>query len=156
MTTQEQIELIRQACIKANESILDLKFGCEVKGLDGFKNEFQGIYLATINQNGTVAIRVSIKREGHVNRLHRISSFSVGTNELEIIGRKIGLADILLTIEKGDEDSIVGKYRQITKDWDAPFESLLLDVIEKWDKFNDDIDRQSEKTIDFLWSLLCE
>lgn len=93
-TTQEQVELIRQACITANPSIVDLVFGREVAyELDFGKYRHQkGIFLG------------ADKKWARIYSPDNLSAATRGVvirtiAELEVIGRPIQLHDVLLAIK---------------------------------------------------------
>jgi hypothetical protein len=90
MTKQDHIDKIRKACIAANPSILDLKFGCEVKffnSLNGFQKKICFKY-----ESGTMYYFTENSKK---------IKESVGEiGDFEILGREIQLADVLKVLPK--------------------------------------------------------
>lgn len=107
MTHQEKIDFIRKACIAANPDILKLEFGCEIKfweeisiimhyekggsSFDGENTEYYSGKLYTYTNEGELRTHGD---DGDFE-MPRMS-------ELEIIGRPIRLADVLLAVEKNN------------------------------------------------------
>lgn len=131
---KDNLEIVRQACIKANPSILELGFGCEINSL-GHKY--------TVVE--TMIAKVYARRWGEIGPS---SYYILTTGAFEILGRKIGLADVLLAI----------KAYKIKLDFDTRSQPFLF--ITDWKdrtiiwNLKDDIREQSPETIEFLASLL--
>lgn len=143
-TREGMIALIREKCIEANPSILDLKFGCVFTyGRKGKKGTF-------IRRNTRDMVEFKTEDEGH--------SFCGNDDIIEIIGRPIRLADVLLAIWKknpANRTNVVlessGQFR-VTHTWGGRRDIIVLG--ETWNLLEDDIDRQSDDTIEFLHGLL--
>jgi len=131
MTTQEKIEAIQAKCIEANPEIVELKFGCEVI------IETRGIKLICVvwrvvnalDGNGVESIKLLHTEQSVIDWDRRA---------MEIIGRSIRLADVLLATQKEqrlflDNSSVYRGY---------------------WNLHKDDLTQQSEETIDFIVGLL--
>lgn len=126
----KQIETIRQACIRANPDITELKFGCELKRKRPL-NKTQGWvitggFLGIVYWNGN---RTAI--------LEMPGAY-------EIIGRPIRLADVLLAIPKGNNGY----------DFNTSANFLYRDGDVFWDIRKDDLTFQAPETIKFLYELL--
>jgi hypothetical protein len=133
----EKLEAIRQACIKANPEIVELKFGCQLSLL--------GRRYAVFGQCLNVWQIVSIERDLFHSTSLPNGADTFGVNA--IYGRPIRLSDVLLAMNV-----------QLFKDsWDLP----VLDydgskIIALWNLRKDDLTQQSPETIDFLYDLLKE
>lgn len=141
MTTQEQIEFIRQKCIEANPEIMELKFGCGVKWRD---EEFTFI-------SGGMAGQYTLFNK----RCHAVFA---SPSECEILGRDIRLADVLLAISKNKKNwhsqewGVVGVELAEGGHY-AHFSSNECGYAE-WDLLTDDLTLQSPETIEFIFNLL--
>ncbi len=132
MTNTEKLEAIRLACIKANPSILDLTFGCEV--ITDHRGHSVLVWRWTTDPHGYHAI---------YRELANGSEFAAYDRELkEILGRKIGLADVIKAMLESYK--IVGA--QFTKAC-----SLLCCY---WECTKDDLRLQSEETVRFIYDIL--
>lgn len=123
MTKQEQIELIKQKCVEANQSIMDLVFGCEIKRKGATKRElFVGDFadtmsLVRIDDNGAY-LPFEVPKPPM-------------SQEFEILGRDIRLADILYTLK------MYSRYVD-------PYYNLL----------KDNLNDQSDECVEFIYNLL--
>jgi len=169
---KNSLEIIRQACITANPIILELKFGCEVELEEEYEYECgifdkNFIFLSEIG-GGRIAdtddcfdytLWLSSKY-GQVFSLNEKPDW-------KIIGRKIGIADVLLALnEKYDEYITYSCSNSGNFSKDTFFEGQDLNgYVEKytqqptkyfWDLLNDDINLQSKSTQDFIAGLLGE
>lgn len=129
MTKEQKIEAIRQACIKVNPSILDLKFGCEIavfgdRGI--FLSSFLRSYYVQFGSSSIPQSLISIE------------------NTIEIIGRPIELADILMLPDTEEMKmapqigNALALYGFLARKW-----RLSLPFIE-----------QPEETIDFIYEII--
>lgn len=137
---QDQLEIIRKACISVNKSILDLVFGCEVI----YKKEHYKVVgtfrTSTINE-GLYINAIELNARGYIQHFQ--------LSESKIIGRKIGIADVLAAMlrknvlaEKNDEPPI----------WKVNEKTIRL--IELYNLLDDDITHQSPECIGALYELL--
>lgn len=137
MIIHEKKQLVKEAIIKAVPGILDLKLGCEV-----ITNEEPWIFCMVVTPPEGKDIRLAYQYDE--NGIYADCHFSKN-KIVEIIGRPITLADVLI--------AIVEKYSISERDF------YILELIENhgkcWD-LSQDFDHQSEETYNFLWSLLCE
>jgi len=183
MTTQDKIEYIRQACIKANPSIKDLVFGCEI--IDKNNTEkMHFIYLAenkVYGHHGKDCLGDSIwwsilPVTGDMSASLLVRGCTSKTKDIdmsrfEIIGREIRLADVLLAI--GDNKKNWRKENWFT--WVFPFSDGLNgfagfkayshkggfamltnkeNVPVGWNLLKDSLSDQSDETIEFIFNLL--
>lgn len=144
MTTQEKIEAIHAACIAANDDIMKLKFGCEVRSYK------------------TRLIIVDHKKGFLWNpEIEQPYNNSGATLYDEILGRPIHLADVLLAIQ-GKNIGVQTNGCFITRDpgrstyelsqWYHSFSGQYETY--SWNLLKDDIRDQSPECADFLYSLL--
>jgi hypothetical protein len=133
--TNEKIQLIREKCIAANSEIMQLKFGCEV--ISG-KTQFRILAI----KDG-----VGLYETDHGT----IGDFTRNTIFDEILGRPIRLADVLLA--SGCNTYTVPKDRfhsgdlLFSGDWQTGGQIV-------WNLRADDLEKQSEETISFIYELL--
>jgi hypothetical protein len=148
METLEKYNYIKQKCVEANGSILDLKFGCKVLTLPMYAGisedeEFECTVRRTIDE------RILVDE-----RANTISIYSI----TKILGREIRLADILLALRKTRPP-----YR-ILIDTEISGNSILIGVKEdkiknfvEWNLLNDSLSWHKDnapETIDFLYEIL--
>lgn len=144
-----KVETIREACIKANPSIKDLVFGCELE----VQNYFVTVLLIQ-DRRGFVWLD---KEESNMD-FYGFAKSPLYFDEkhiTKIIGRTIRLADVLLAIEnmKITREELVQKLGI-----DTPQMAMYLvgKIVQSWNLLKDDLTQQSEETIDFLYELLRE
>lgn len=140
--TQHHIDIIRKACIAANGHILDLKFGCEVI----LVNEMQ----KRIIKNKEGAILTLIDKD-----------FEMVSNIKEIIGSKIGIADVLLALGTNGQYAIdtLGLFcYEIERSTDTDEGLFRFDLGKKhrvyWNLLDDDLTHQDPSTLAWLAELL--
>jgi|694.fasta_scaffold02962_14 hypothetical protein len=154
-TRQRKIDFIREACISANPDILKLEFGCrvvvEVHSGGFVQNTPEKIEIVSIS-DGIILSSSSIKVGGHIKEItnvyadlgvYYVNDFNNRKGFVkitEILGRKIGIADVLLIAKKMNPELFHTHIHSVVLMW-----GLLL---------NDDLNLQSNETIDFLFSLL--
>lgn len=139
-TLKQKIADIRAACIAANPSITDLVFGCRIKdwkkgeaiivGVEKYSNGESDCYYQFYNKIP-----------------HPIMELSPYHN-WEIIGRPIRLADVLLAVTQIPRIKMFSQ--AVIMGAEEPRK-----IAEIWDLRNDDLTKQSPKTIDFIHNLLC-
>lgn len=142
MTIQEKKEAVRQFIVSAVPSVMDLKMGCRIQ------QRFSVIPYTTVISG------IEEKSEGdkYVITTHGIATSEVYLERykehdnyiIEIIGRPITLADVLIAIKSL-------KAFHYNQEWWGKINALIF----QWD-LSQDFDHQSEEAYDFLWSLLCE
>lgn len=129
MEKETYIKQIREACILANPSILDLKFGCEILYIDvrvryiGMIEDYYEI-LPTVNGN---------------NMAH--------PSECVILGRPIHLSDVLLAIPDNYIEIRLSKPIVLLVNHDKKTNT-------QWNLHSDSLEDQSLETLAFISSLL--
>ncbi len=134
MTTQQKIKNIREACIKANDEIMELKFGCE-------------IYKTSV---------ATCKIIGETPRVFKIITcggfykeyFKENIKNFKIIGRPIRLADVLLAMSVIGCMTVGSNQLINITDVNAP------DI--RWNLKDDNLEHQSEQCLYFIYKIICE
>lgn len=145
MTREQKIEAIRAWCVKANPDIVKLEFGCKVTKKRGSGN----IYMA---------IGEPYALDGAIGCL--FLPLDSGTNSeirmIEIIGRDIRLADVLLAMNKIDDYAVLvsvgGNFYKQYIGGDGDWYTDTLGAY--WNLRADNLNNQSDETIDFIHSLI--
>lgn len=156
LTTDSKREYVKGKCIESNPSIKDLVFGCEVKG---FSTALGRTFLLEMFDDpdelwGRMSVYPENWKDYRSEPVYTASWKKPSKKDFEIIGRKIGLADVLLVIEKnGIEIEMnvygdifhIGHYEKPNKEgyYSKSFWSL-----------SQDFDHQSQELYDFLYELL--
>lgn len=129
---KKNLETIRHACIAANPQIMKLGFGCEIANNEALK---RGI---AQGQKGNFI--------SYSNGMHWYLSngeiYPIAKEFIEILGRKIGLADVLIAVSKNCKTS---KKVSDSPEWM---------VVTHWDLFKDDLNNQSREFVAVLAGLL--
>jgi len=152
------LEIIRQACIKANPEINELKFGCELIDKNNQKAHIHGTDLVFasngdfefyfISYDETVdKIMLWDGENGIYEKEHYQKDYEV---DFEVLGRPIRLSDVLLAIYKKDNANKTNVYLES----DGQFVINGNFATKYWDLKNDNLELQSENTIKFLANLL--
>lgn len=123
-------QIVRDACIKANPSILNLEFGCEYESEFTYKGE---------------------------HTIFRIPESGYPGKNNKIIGRPIRLADVLLAIWKKTPSNKT-KITVESDGQFLVFNPLLNQRFAKqtWNLLKDDLSQQSQETMEFLAGLLSD
>jgi len=129
----KQIEQIRQACIKVNPSILDLKFGCRIK------NKITGDINTVID--GNVFGGKILHWNWNINEARILT-----IEEIEILGRDITLEDILMAIKS--------KNTPMSIDVNGYFFIVSADLSNKHWHLTKSLQDQSDECIEFIFNLL--
>lgn len=129
---EDNIKKIREACIAANPSIKDLVFGCEVK-----------------TPYGNITKLVWETRGKSIWLTEEDSRYNL--EDLEIIGRPIRLADVLLAIQKKQHKNITYLVSTFGIFMDSHFNFSMK---HQWNLLKDDLTLQSPETISFILELL--
>lgn len=140
MTHQDHLTAVRSAIIAAVPSILELKFGCEIKfpkGEIGMIVEEKPSYVWYIFPDSDE----KIKRTKRVVQEY-----------CEIIGRKIGIADVLMAMEKR---TVNFGCLNINQGGLMEFESATETKRAQWDLTTDDLNLAKPETVEFLYKILC-
>jgi hypothetical protein len=153
MTKQDQINFIRQKCVEANPEIVEVKMGCEVyiQAYDELYNGFPVVIGATsickkhkqyreeccAEEDGCSVTHGAVIRWG--SEEDGWGTMTRKESEFKVIGRPIRLADVLLALHQTQ-----GSFR------------YDIDMVErsKWKLRADDLEKQSEEAISFLYELL--
>lgn len=146
-----QLAEIKEACIKANEEILWPVFGCCIRNRAGT------VFTISGQINGKPYIIDHNTGYGHVSIIELTDDISY-----EILGRKIGIADILLAIEKNTKppamyqitDNGIFTYRESKEITATVLNSRFLSTGISYNLLDDNIDHQSQPTIAFIHSVL--
>ncbi|MCP6727350.1 MAG: hypothetical protein KJI69_05075 [Patescibacteria group bacterium] len=93
MKTISLIEKIRKACISANEEIVELKFGCEVSISP--REDMVGVLP---NYDLILCEKSKGREDVWITTDHM--TVNITGEDIKIIGRSLGIADILLAMEK--------------------------------------------------------
>lgn len=133
MNKQSKIQAIREWCILANPSILDLKFGCKTA-------EYSDKYDLYVGKNEVEDeyYFISIDKIGCEDQQFYVE----GTPKPKIIGREITLADIFIAMEIDEDDGS-----------DESLQDKVTTLAYMWNKYEDNLENQEESTLDFLLSL---
>lgn len=141
------LEIIRKACIAANPSILDLKFGCEVKN----KKFGYTFFVSFCDKENEVVVYCPKEFD---NQFHHDSIEHFEAGKMEILGRPIRLADVLLAIESQKNVTVLidslGCFMTVMPGEQPVFISALK---AQWNLAQDDLTTQSEETLSFLANL---
>jgi len=150
---QDKIKQIRKAVIKANPSILDLVFGCEVI-LSSEEYSKQPRTLKVLDKR-------EIKGRDTIVEIYERSNNGIGLvfyedkGHLKIIGRPIRLADVLLAIgtnKVGCDGE--GNFSRV-RSYEEASKRLSPKLVCKWNLRDDNLNNQSEETITFIHNLIC-
>ena len=136
---QNNLKTIREACIKSNPSILNLEFGCEVI-FNTRKLFITGHALSDEKQ-----VLIGDKFE---------SKYFVKKSDLEIIGRPIRLADIVLALHTKLSPTQDLIFKEIADKVIQDIRNQIMEVVVRWNLKNDNLENQSEETLQFLAELL--
>lgn len=138
---------IREACIKANPSIKDLVFGCQIKVEKG---------IATIYEANDQVIEAVQLDKPEIGYRWAVNKPRETVNDFEIIGRPIRLADVLLAVKLFGRKRVPWMVDEMGFFWarDNDKKVIFFGLEKQWDLFKDDLTQQSEETIDFIYELL--
>lgn len=157
MTTKDQINFIQQKCVEANPEIVELKFGCEIELRD--EDQTRTTYIGGVgkckkhkkssscHEDCLIESAMSLAVvENDPQEFYELSEWVIERHETDlyrILGRPIRLADVFLAVghNQGYRD---GKMQA----------SQLYTIVEVWNLRADDLEKQSEETINFLYELL--
>lgn len=137
---EDKLKTIKEACWKANPSILELKFGCEL--LFEVEPQFsKGLYCISKNTGHYIVNEDSIEAKI--------------LGKYKILGRPIRFSDVFLVIGKNYQHSkltvnCLGGFRI----FDETIKSWVDIALPRWDLSKDNLDDQSPECIAFLTSLL--
>jgi hypothetical protein len=159
MNNQDKINFIREKCIAANPEIVELKFGCEVETTEW--NEYDSGRRFIVADTAVCLrhkkyreecyddFRCSMRDAFAVIRIEEEEGFwyeKFKPSELKPLGRPISLADVLLAKFRANLNHMGGVMSQ---DYSSVGEAVAW-----WNLHADDLEKQSEETINFLAELL--
>lgn len=165
MTIPQQRQAIREACIQANPSILELKFGCKISfnaSTNPINHKYENVEISCVG-----------KDEFYDDKKYNIAFYSFSEKFVfhpylpnligyKILGRDIRLADVLLMFAEKKLDLLASPSFQkkgFAVILPSP-ESKLRERPEPtycyWNLLNDSLDLQSDTTIEFLYQLIKE
>lgn len=160
---EHNIQFIREVCIKDNPSILDLVFGCEVSvhaPQYGESNESgSSEYSPEVNIRGFVThdeyLEVNRDRVGDILVKHIVEGYLSEDYEglsCHIIGRPIRLADVLFTCE---EYFFSLTNAQINEENHLLFFDRVGNAVaQSWNLLEDNLEKHSKETREFIYNLL--
>lgn len=147
-TKEEKIEYIRQKCIEANPSIKDLVFGCHFMGRSAFGDPYDTHLVFENWKEKRNTIRC-------LGPLGNQCVWDIGN--IEIIGREIRLADVLLAINKVEKawlgDWVINSRGHFVKQY---INGLHVAEAARYNFLKDSLSDQDEACISFLYELLHE
>jgi len=148
---QKNLETIRAACIKANPEIVELKFGCRFK----FPRGSYGTLLCDKEWKRAKFLVALPQLPPHYDELRWDDM-----EDVEIIGRPIRLADVLLAMEtakgshhvavRNDGGILVREGNGITSNWSLQWRNPFP----VWNLRADNLEEQSDECVAFLAGLL--
>lgn len=149
MITQEKKQSVKEAIIRAVPSVMDLKFGCRFF----FKGNNNGVIALTDKRWKRFQFFYQLRE---LEPIHDSLRYDDIVKDIEIIGRPITIADVLIAIEKSDNEIFLNYANGgIAIRYNDYRTKNGINKSAVWD-LSQDFDHQSEETYDFLWSLLCE
>lgn len=161
---QEMIEKVRSAVVKANPSILNLVFGCEVftqnPGGDGVREFKERRTIVSSRPISQVGLGARLNPSTWIRLVGGIPNEILATH-VEIIGRPVRLADLLPVIQEASyskDFTVTVSIRDSTGEYEAQL--ALSDANGQRAAFyslrNDDLTQQSDELLAFLCELLSE
>lgn len=138
-TREEKLKTIRDACVAINQDIMRLDIGCNVLIFGAKKRK-----VCDVKNYTDKGVYIVVDRYGN-------TEFS--PNEYEILGRDIRLADVLLVVHGNKEyvDVVIDSRGRFGDDNGA------LGIHDKgvmWNLLKDNLEEQSDETIDFIYHLI--
>jgi hypothetical protein len=128
---KKELSLIREKCIAANPEIMELKFGCEVGTVTGSEGYLRGPILRKSGPGFDT-------EWGYFNPI---------SPNVDVLGRPVRLADVLVAYIH------FGAPAQIVADAKKHLDNELQ-IVFSWNLRADDLEKQSDETISFLYDLL--
>lgn len=140
------LEIVREAVIKAVPEIIELKFGCRVKGIANHLPPVEGEIAFFVEEPPSFIVNSDFGLVGNYTK-----------EDLNVIGRPIRLADVTYTISRTKHasnvlfDSMGGYWEIYMRDEDAV---LKQQFPARWNLLKDDLSMQSPQALEFLAKLL--
>lgn len=148
---ETNLQIIRDACIKANPKIVELEFGCEI----AVSNDRGYIHYSMWDKDGPTLL--GFVSSSHPKTLRPIQWERGDPLNYTILGRPIRLADVLLAISRLK----IAKYEggksdpgNICISTDGVFLNENAMHLGVYNFLNDDLTAQSPETLQFLADLL--
>ena len=138
----DKIKFIQEKCIEANPEIVELKFGCEIKHNASPKDD--GRY-------------VSEKDGNHWYCTNEGVIYPILEEHIEIIGRPIRLADVLMAISslnKGNKINDFNKLEYGISGGGFYIGNCITHDSMDWYLKDNNLENQPEETIDFIYDIL--
>lgn len=154
MHPKDKLEYIRQACIKANPSIKDLVFGCQIRQKFSVKKYVHILCEPSKTDEGDEYIYTT---HGHTAEKVYIKRYTPTDNYiLEIIGRECRLADVLLAMTKvyNERDTIDDSRNYHKNGKIIPLSDFFAEICCLYNLTQDNLELQSEETRSFIYELL--
>ena len=140
--TKKKLERLKKKIIEAVPDIIELKFGCKVVMIGAMKNI-----------NTITSVFESQGRYGYAMKPYTCcwdgargdaTARRYSKEDFKIIGRDITLADAILFIRK-KLDTVNNQEYEYEENF-----------VKHWDLTKNNLDMQKEKTLTFLYNLICE
>jgi len=162
---QQKLAFIREKCIEANPEIVELKFGCQVS-VPYFVQEHQIRLIGSnpmVFPDGKVAIMDQGSYVGNEACKHffKDKAFHTFESGVDIIGRPITLADVLLALQAVEDGGLkygINAYGAFKVNWLK--ENVYTEETRGrvkgcvcWD-FKKTLEDQDETTISFIYDVL--
>lgn len=166
---QEHYSAVKEAVTKRVPDILDLKFGCEfLDKISGNKGRVVGENILFGSEwDYSFAIFVFEKKVDKLlltqdgsNKIYNREHIEIGEMDVEILGRPIRLADVLLAIKDlyGVNSRFAvnafGIFYEFDGEWKDGDVAHVKYLHMGWNLHKDSLQDQSEETIEFLYSVL--
>lgn len=137
------LTIVREAVIKAVPGIMELKAGCMVK-----KGNWVGSITSTMNdENGPYLFTFITKTPKGLRPI----SVDMNLEMFEILGHKIGIADVLVALNEKAHDFELEDNRLKTWKLEEDGEHVLTEI---WNLLDDDLNHASPECLQFLAGLL--
>lgn len=139
--------------IKVVPSVMDLKFGCEVKG---FSTALGRTFLLEMFDDpdelwGRMSVYPENWKDYRSEPVYTASWKKPSKKDFEIIGRPITLATVIHALDQVLTEEKIKEVMQLTK-YNAM--TLISNLVHLWNCADDDFDHQSEAVWEFLYGLL--
>lgn len=153
MTIQQKRDFIRQKAIACNPEIVELKFGCRLHHPD-----YRTAHIYDVSPTGHGNGKKFFTDLGHGFYDETIKDGHIRRNSLDepdmwkIIGRPVRLADVLNALMHTEHTVCIASnerfelFNKAKNEWEQQFKT--------WYLVQDNLESQSEPTIDFIYSLL--
>ena len=145
----EKYQQLKKFIQERNPEIMELKFGCEVQLSDATHNDPYKVRILARSQNDNPVVYHAVGMDGLGDCFCQPGLFDIN------LGRPIRLADVLFAADSASfpPGSLFfnANYRG-----NLELSGLHGQQFVKWDLVNDDLDKQSDETKDFLIKLMVQ